>query len=437
MRKVFGLFPALVIGMVACLVGCNLPVSNLAAAQPGLTASASPTPAPTASVTSSPTPAAPPERGRLANPSFEGKRITATLFFAGQARDGSTWYTCPAGSNLSLYTVHPADSRQLNWSESTANRDFALDQMLAAGLNVISMSTWGEDFLGCNSGWVPFAPMQTAPRAQDELFTAAAGRHLLIIPFIESRGDWTFRNEFPTAPDGRPAPGMLSRINNLIKQYLKNPDHPEWAASWAQVYDRNLEPRYAVTIIHAASNRLAPGDDVAFAAGFDQLAEQVYQRSGIKIGFFIDPLPPSSNAPGKFKPSFTSTGPLLAKTDAILGIQAFIPEIWVSGSPSEAQLAAWKWNFSRGWSKTGLPFLMDVSPGYDAHIVFPGSIRYGFSTYWQDQLTSMVTEMGQEGLVYNSWNGYTEGMAAVPTSEYGDRFYRWLQSLCKTPVGEK
>jgi hypothetical protein len=80
---------------------------------------------------------------------------------------------------------------------------------------------------------------------------------------------------------------------------------------------------------------------------------------------------------------------------------------------------------------------MDVSPGYNASIVFPRSIRYGFTSSWQDQLTAMVEELGQGGLVFNSWNGYTEGMAAVPTTEYGDRFYRWLQSLTQVVAGEK
>jgi len=42
----------------------------------------------------------------------------------------------------------------------------------------------------------------------------------------------------------------------------------------------------------------------------------------------------------------------------------------------------------------------------------------------------MVIDYGQDGLVFNSWNGYTEGMAAVPTAEYSDRFYNWLQVLC-------
>jgi hypothetical protein len=96
---------------------------------------------------------------------------------------------------------------------------------------------------------------------------------------------------------------------------------------------------------------------------------------------------------------------------------------------------AWKRDYSRRWAATGIPFLMDVSPGYDASVVFPGSRRYGFTDTWQTALTAMVGDFAQDGLVYNSWNGYTEGMAAVPTTEYGDRYYGWLTELCRQVGG--
>jgi len=38
--------------------------------------------------------------------------------------------------------------------------------MVAAGLNVVATSVWGESFLPCTTGWTPWAPMQCAPQAQ-------------------------------------------------------------------------------------------------------------------------------------------------------------------------------------------------------------------------------------------------------------------------------
>src|SRR5262245_37311785 len=89
-----------------------------------------------------------PQWGRLANPGFEDQRIRTALFLAGQARDGSIRYGgVKAAPNLDLYTVHPIDDRHLKWSASPANRAFALKAMADAGINVVTMSTWGESFL--------------------------------------------------------------------------------------------------------------------------------------------------------------------------------------------------------------------------------------------------------------------------------------------------
>ncbi len=365
--------------------------------------------------------------GLLANEGFDQHRIKATLFFPGQARDGTSPYECSPGSNLFLYTVHPKDSRHLNWAQSQQNRDFVIGRMTEAGINVVVMSSWGEDFLPCSTAWTPWAPMQCSTQSHDELFSSVAGEHVLIIPFIESRADWSFRDEFPTWGD-QIAPGTVSQIVNFINRYIEGNQGRRRQNSWARVYNRNGEPKYAVSLIHASSNRLGRNDHSAFARGFDSMADEVLQRTGIEVGFFIDVLPPGTNAPGVFRPSYSTTAQYLKQQDSILGIMCFIPEVWV-GSSNDEYLINWKRTFSRGWSNTGIPFLMDISPGYDAHIVFPNSVQYGLNTSWMQSLTGMVQEFGSDGLMYNSWNGYTEGMAAVVLQEHGDLFYKWLGEL--------
>lgn len=378
---------------------------------------------------SHPSPAPAGRWGRLATAGCENRRIKTTLFFAGQARDGSAPYDCQPRPNLSLYTVHPRGAHHLNWSISRANRDRTLNEMAAAGINVITMSSWGERSRPCTSGWAADAPMQTAPAANDELFAAAIGQPLLLMPLLESRAGWSFRDEFPTDADGRPAPGTISQINALIRRYLQDPAHPEWADRWASVHDRTGEPRYAVVLIHAASERLAPTDHQAFADGLDRIAAEVFRATQVKVGFFLDVLPPGTNAPGRFRPTPEDTGPCLRRTASVLGIQCFLPEVWLGERP-EGERLAWKRDFAARWFRTGLPFLMDVSPGYDNHLVFPKHrLRYGLDDAWREALAGMVRDFGEGGMVFNSWNGYTEGMAAVPTQEHGDTFYRWLQSL--------
>jgi hypothetical protein len=86
--------------------------------------------------------------------------------------------------------------------------------------------------------------------------------------------------------------------------------------------------------------------------------------------------------------------------------------------------------FAAGVFNSGVPFLVDVSPGYDNHLVFPRTrLQYGFTAAWREALTRLAADYGSNGVVYNSWNGYTEGVAAVPTTEHKDRYYRWLQTL--------
>lgn len=376
--------------------------------------------------------------GRLANPGFVNQRIKATLFFAGQALDGTNKYNCnpPPGCNAPncpspQYTMIPLDDSNLKWSESADNRNTALKQMVRDGINVINMSSWGEDFLPC--AWVTgAAPMQTAPGAQDELFTAAVGKPLLIVPFLESRDGqypWHFRDEFPQNSQGQTAPLTVSQIVNLINRYLKNPNHPEWAQKWARMYDQTGAERYAIAVIHASSNNLNSGDDAQFAAGFDAIATAVSMQTQINVGFFIDALPPGTNAPGNFKPSSKYTGPELRKSQSLLGIECFVPEVW-TGSSDTPTVINWKRDFSSGWFQTGIPFVMDVSPGYDNHLVFPNTaIHYGMTTDWLCQLAQMINDYGQAGMVFNAWNGYTEGIAAVPIQNYNNLFYDWLRSL--------
>jgi hypothetical protein len=368
--------------------------------------------------------------GRLANPGFDGARIKATLFFPGQARDGTSPYGCSIPDQRGFHTVHPLDGRHLVWSASAANRDFALQQMAQAGINVVEMSFWGEDFLPCSTAWAAFAPMQDAPPAQDELFVAATGQSRLIVPFIESRGDWAMRYEFPTWTDGQVAPGVVSQICNLVQRYLQNASHPEWAGRWAKVYNREGHPRYAVALIHASSERLSGGEHQAFAAGFDALADAVEAATGVQVGFLLDALPPGTFAPGAFRPSAEQTGPFLANTRSVLAINCFIPEIWV-GSSDSAVLLAWKRDFLQRWQQTGLPVFVDVSPGYDAHLIFGSQAAppYGYTAEWREGLTQLVADLAADGITYNSWNGYTEGMAGMPTVEQGAVWHEWLAGL--------
>jgi len=368
-----------------------------------------------------PMPRAP--RGTLANPGFAGQPIKSAFFFAGGARDGGQAYEFPVSSNLSLFTLHPSDARHLAWSKSADHQAFAVETMIRAGVNVINMSSWGERGL---DRWTRYAPMQTSTYAHDELFRSAAGRPVLIIPYIESTPEWRFLDEFPGQP-AEPAPGLVSQIKDLVSRYLLEPDDPAWSGRWAQVFDRRGAPRYAVAVIHAASNQ--PGmTGRAFADGLGRVAERIHRETGILVGFLLDVLPAGTHAPGAFKATPEEAGEWLAREPAVLAIQCYNPEVWL-GTSDEPHLLAWKERWLSSWIGTGIPVIHDVVPGYDARVVFPRSPVYGNNAAWRSATAAMVSRLGAAGMTFNAWNGYTEGYAGVPTLEHGADDFKWAAAL--------
>ncbi|SRR6266851_8980129 len=90
--------------------------------------------------------------GRLANRGFEDRHLKAVYFFVGSWQFGTDplWadqaYEFPTARNDQTYTVFPEDLRDLVWPatpDNTANRVFAVEEILSAGTNVVVMSYWG------------------------------------------------------------------------------------------------------------------------------------------------------------------------------------------------------------------------------------------------------------------------------------------------------
>ncbi len=367
-----------------------------------------------------------PVPGHLANPGFENEAIKSVFFFTGNWRNGVQFYEYNPSDNRGLYTLHPSDARHLGWSESQPNRDFALESMLDAGVNVIHMSNWG---LPGTDNWAHWSPMQSSTTSQNELFNAALGKQILIAPYLESFAPteaydgYIFADDFPGTV-ANPAPLLVLRIEDLVNRYLVNPDHDQWPSRWARVYDQNGVERYLLSVIHVASNQGSITNQ-EFAAGFDRVAGKVFENTGIHVGFALDILPPDSYAPGVFKATPGSTGSWLEQQASVLAIQCFLPEIW-TGMSNESALNTWKRSYLLSWKNTGIPLIHDLTPGYDAHIVFPASPVYGNTQFWRDLQSQAVSDFGSQSLTFNAWNGYTEGMAGVPTVQYGNAAYLWM-----------
>lgn len=367
--------------------------------------------------------------GKLANPGFEEQPVKSVFFFAGSARDGTQAYEFKPSSNMGLYTIHPSDTRHLKWSQSTANRTFAIDTMVDAGVNVINMSYWGPPG---TDNWAFWAPMQTSTFSHDELFLATVDRDILIASYIEvcdptkNSPGYSFKECFPGDP-GNPAPELVTRIEDLVNRYILHPADDRWPGKWTQLYDRSGLKRYLVCLIGVASNQEGMTDE-RFARGFDEVADRVFQDTGVRVGFAIDAMPPDTYVWASFLPSAETTGPWLAQQSSILAIQCYFSGHSI-GVTDEQTIMEWKQRFSSKWINTGIPFIQDVSPGYDAHIVFPGPHIFGNTDTWREAQTRLVRKLKCQGVTFTAWNGYTEGYAGVPTVEYGDAAYLWARDV--------
>jgi hypothetical protein len=314
----------------------------------------------------------------------------------------------------------------------------------------------------CRIGWYGSANTQLSPASKDELFDAVSQTSLQIIPSIESRFDyeWNFRTDFPTSQDprtqGQLAPGLISQVEDLLDRYVINPRNVAWKDHWALVYDKNGAKRRAIAIVQASSDSLKSNDDQQFAEAFDKVADKIYQDTCRRnactlVGFYIDPIardPISTYGCGiaggvhstygaTFKPDPDTTGPFLYQQNSVLGIDSYSPEGWVdgvTGPVNECFKISWKQNFSRRWQASGVPFIQDVTPGYDGSKLFhgPGLHTWGYDDLWRSSLLGMTKQFGRKGMIYNSWNGYDEGLAGMETFQQGMTNPAFIRALIST-----
>jgi hypothetical protein len=399
-------------------------------------------------------------RGRIASPALDHQRVKSAYFFAGDWRSAYNpleFYGPPVpGPNDGVYTVHPADGRHLGWSVKPENRSFAVSEMVRAGLNTAVMSYWGEPG---TDRWRAYAPMQSSTCAHDQLFTEAVHQNLLIMPAIESsaKGDkspaFIFPEEFPPAD---PAHCSLTyQIQDLIQRYLKTPDDESWSDRWLQLYDQDGLPRRAIYIIDvkSSSGSLRPNifgntneQHAEFANGFDAVANAISDEMHVDIGFVLD----AAVRPVIFgnvgfvndyypMSAYPDCNPDAAEAllgqKSVLAIQAYAPEGTLSAERSEWERVDLKRKYLAGWASSGLPVFMDLTIGYDGHLVFPPDPHtpsgiWGNNASWQTELLKLKPDTFA-GVTFNTWNGYTEGYAVVPTTEFRESAFRWIQRVTR------
>lgn len=372
-------------------------------------------------------------RGLLASPSHDGEAVKGLYFFAGEA-----------AGNLHLYTTHPLLADDQHWNSDSSSRSRVMARMAASHANTVVMSYWGD-----MEQWSPMRLDATSLDATSlhGVLDAARGHGLVVMPAIESGVDrdhpelpqWEFRTDFPSSwPDGPRAPGLLARIGDLVHLFR---DHMD---VWAQMYDRDGRPRYAVQVIHACS-ALEGTTDRSFALAFAQVADLVQSQHQIAIGFTLDAI----GGDEAYVAAPATAGPALEAQPAVMAIHGFQSEVFsgkvIAGDKFKPpkdnnvdnleNLARWKGEAARDWADTGLPVILDVSNGMDGRYVWRdrGSYFYGDNLdytddRWRNRM-SLLKGHGNVGITFDTWNGYTEGYAAVTSFEHYDIVGRWVTDL--------
>jgi LGFP repeat len=387
-----------------------------------------------------------PNRGLLANELFRGQPVKAIYFFPGEYRAQS--------EPDHVYTAHPTFEPDKHWLSQCAGfhcnpqdaRAGVMDRMVAAHANVVVVSYWEK-----MTYWSPMEPGLTPIR---DVAEAAAGKRILLLPAIESGSDkahpelssFEFHQDFPYNPSlhGVLAPGLLARIHEIIGQFK---GHME---QWAQLYDRDGWPRYAIQIIHTYSDveTVMPGktSHQVFAEAFQRVADDIAATDHIQIGFTLDVIPGER---GTYTPAPGNAGPVLEGIPAVLAIQGFASEVFSGkvniSKPFEPAIdnnktnlyaiVDWKAQALHDWVVTGVPVIYDVSSGFDGRFVWNkvGTAFWGDNlNYTDDRWRNALSQFkgnGIKGITFNTWNGYTEGYAATPTREHSSTIYNWLSDL--------
>jgi hypothetical protein len=355
--------------------------------------------------------------GRIANGGHRDERVLSGLFFAGP----------PNPNSLRLYTRHPLAPERLDWSDES-DILFSLGQFGSAGLNTLKLSYFGHQ--GETDAFAPawlfsqrrwpgdgdgiYTEAEQVTRGL-QLFHAAAELDLLVAPMLEvGPSFFPFFAQFPDDLDE-----LVDRAAWLLGNFGR-------AHNYLRLYDRTGEPRHVVWLIE--SIHLGDVDPREFAAGFDRAAERLHDQLGYRVGFVIDPTP---------LPAYGShVGPdpvALQTTSSLLAINPFNITSQGPGAPkpqdqiTEDERLAYARSILTTWSGSGIPLIAPVIPGYDAHIVFPGTGVYGFNPDWRLRQQQLALEFATDGLAVDTWNGWTEGYAIPPSEEDGDVHLDWLR----------
>ncbi len=385
--------------------------------------------------------------GLLASPSYENTPIKGVYFFPGDLKPDAL-----------ITSKSDQPERDNNWNDQSpvglAFRNQILTQIGSLGTNVIFAVYSGSytDIHFTNTTEASFLAV---------FFTSQLTKGPLVVPSLEDSFQCKGHCSAGKQPDyngprdiGAPTRTAEDYIVHLVNAIVAN----GLQGKWAQIYDRSGIPRFAIQIPQATSESFLPGEDTQYFSALEGLQQKVWHRThGIKIGFILTPVEDSkhysiiqSNSNGidhvadlSVCPSCLAVLPYFSELPRVhTECEDKVPNPFFRGfvdcnsleGNAIGNLARLKKDRTKLWVNSGTPYYLDLDAGYDGHVVFNDrppagqrSVRtiWGETAYlydaWRNAQSELKGHQGDgnrapAGVVYNSWNGYTEASLALDST---------------------
>jgi hypothetical protein len=429
---------------------------------------------------------------RLANPEFAGQKLRGVYYFPGDGVAAPCDASLAAVRNYATqYSVFPTDFRELRTDTDPAAGAFSFASVAGTGANVVALSFWGRADMGAADA-SRFSPMRVTsspvfdPSIDSFSHAAVQARNagMLYFPAIESGTDssverCSYSQGYEFGCDLRTgARELLRRVDSLVLYAMIG----GYVDRWATVSRNGETPRHVIQLVHA--NPAEPWTDTAYTRILDAVAADIDSRyAGFPIGFVLD-LP--ANDPNA--PSPQAAGTSFARSSSILGIMPYASEVFgpalaqrsaprkvvcdrtgcylpgclrsstkcalsttdcrkdpdvapVDNTSKFAEASDEKRDRMAAWRATGLPVILDATNGMDGRFVWApqGSQYYGdnfggIDDRWRNEM-SVLNTFASDGVILQTWNGFTEGWAMAPSYEYGTTAYLWGKGLLSQDAG--
>lgn len=241
------------------------------------------------------------------------------------------------------------------------------------------------------------------------MFREAKERNILVAPVLEVSPEFEFFKDFPD--DTRE---FERRLESLLSAYGEN-------ENWVQIIDKNGEKRHFIRLIE--SIHLGQVDEVKFAQTFDAVADKIFQKTGKKVIFGIDPTP--------LPPNGSQAGPNIEELKKINSVIITPYNIFSDGDTEDERIEKAD-SIMQRWTDSEIPVILPLITGFDdTGTDRPVTQKFGNSDEWLSKIRNLFEKYSSniKGVNFDSWNTYTEGGSVVPTTEFGDTNFQFVKRI--------